>query len=265
MCDSGGTVNAAAVEGNGRNRSMVARKIWGRNDIANSEEYGRLLVNNPATRFSTALCIAFAISTTVYKRGALKYGRGYRVIYYELEKRNARRKWSKQNSIADEDNQIAAVSEYDGFMWKRIFNREEAQVFYLIKEILRESTFTGWHVHGQVCLGEIIKTDIGDAESFIADRAYRSISSKRVDMVVTDSYGTPAAIIEYNGGGHCGDDPERTRKRGRVKVIAAEKAGIKLVELLPEMDRRTKRQLLFNAFMEYEIKKSRRLFVSPEG
>jgi hypothetical protein len=83
-------------------------------------------------------------------------------------------------------------------------------------------------------------------------------------MVVADNYGIPAAIIEYNGGGHHGDNPERIRKRGQVKAIAAEKAGVKLVELLPEMDRRKKRQLLFDAFMEYHIKK-RRLFVNSEA
>jgi hypothetical protein len=220
-------------------------------------------VNNP-TAFVTILCMAFAISTIVYKRRALKYERGYRAIYWELEKWNAKRRSSKQNSIADEDNQIVAVSEYSGFRPKKIFNREEAQVFYLVKDILRESAFAGWHVHGQVSLGEIIKIDIVDAGSYRADRAYRSINSKRADMVVTDNYGIPAAIIEYNGGGHNGDDPERTRKRGRVKVIVAEKAGVKLVELLPEMDRRKKRQLLFDAFMEYHIKK-RRLFVNSEA
>jgi len=116
----------------------------------------------------------------------------------------------------------------------------------------------------QVSLGEIIKTDIVDTRSYKADRAYRCINSKRVDMVVIDYYGIPAAIVEYNGGGHHGDDPERTRKRGRVKAIAAEKAGIKLVELLPEMDGRKKRQLLFDAFMEYQTKKERP-FVDSEG
>jgi hypothetical protein len=109
-------------------------------------------VNNPAA-FVTILCMAFAISTIVYKRRALKYERGYRAICWELEKWNAGRKSSKHHSIADEDNQIAAVSEYNGFRWKKIFNREEAQVFYLVKEILRESAFAGWHVHGQVSLG----------------------------------------------------------------------------------------------------------------
>jgi hypothetical protein len=222
-------------------------------------------MNNPAVLFATTLCVAFAISTVVYKRRALKHERGYRVIHRELEKRNARRKSSRQNSLVDEDNQIAAVLEYNGFMRKKIFNREEAQVFYIIKDILTESAFAGWHVHGQVSLGEIIKIDIVDAGSYKADRAYRSINSKRADMVVTDNYGIPAAMVEYNGGGHHGDDPERTRKRGRVKVIAAEKAGIKLVELLPEMDRRTKRQLLFEAFIEYQIEKKRHLFADSEA
>jgi Protein of unknown function (DUF2726) len=214
-------------------------------------------VGDPALLFVAALYIAFAISTAVYKRRAVKYERAYREIYYELERRNAIQKLYRQNSIADEDNQIAAASDYDGFRWKRMFNREEAQIFYVVKDILRDSTFTGWHVHGQVSLGEIIKTDILDAGSDKAHRAYRSINSKRVDMVVTDNCGIPAAIIEYYGGGHHGDDPERARKRDRVKVIAAEKADIELVELLPEMDERTKRQLLFQAFVEYQIKKKR--------
>jgi Protein of unknown function (DUF2726) len=221
-------------------------------------------VDNSPISFVTILWMAFAISTIIYKRRAMKYERGYRAIYGELEKQNARRKSSKQNSIVDEDNQIAAVSEYDGFRCKKIFNREEAQVFYIVKDILRESAFAGWHVHGQVSLGEIIRTNLVDAGSYKADRARRSINSKRADMVVTDNYGIPVAIVEYNGGGHRGDDPERSIKRGRVKMIAAEKAGIKLVELLPETDRRKKRQLLFDTFMEYLIKK-RPLFVNSEA
>jgi hypothetical protein len=221
-------------------------------------------VDNPALLFVVALDIALAISTGVYKRRALKYGRAYWETYYELEKRNARRKLYKHNSIADEDNQIAAASDYDGFRWKRIFNREEAQVFYVVKDILRDSTFTGWHVHGQVSLGEIIRTDILDAGSDKAQRAHRSINSKRADMVVTDNCGIPAAIIECHGRGHYGDDPEKARKRDRVKVTAAGKADIKLVELLPEMDEQTRRQLLFKAFVEYQIKKNRRLFINSE-
>ena len=222
-------------------------------------------MNNPSVLFVTTLWMAFAISAIVYKRRALKYERGYRLIYRELQKQNARRDSSKRNSIADEDNQIAAVLEYNGFIRKKIFNREEAQVFYIVRDILRESAFAGWHVHGQVSLGEIIQMAIIDVGSYKADRARRSINSKRADMVVTDNYGMPAAIVEYNGGSHYGDDPERTRKRGRVKAIAAEKAGIKLVELLPEMDRRTKRQLLFEALMEYQIEKERRPFVNSEA
>ena len=221
-------------------------------------------MNNLAALFVVALCIAFAISTSVYKRRALKYERECRAIYYEMGKRNARRKLYTQNSIADEANQLAAVSNYDGFRWKRIFNREEAQIFYIVKDILRDSAFAGWHVHGQVSLGEIINTDILDAGSDKADRAYRSINSKRVDMVVTDHCGIPAAIIEYNGGDHYGDDPERTRKRDRVKGIAAERADIKFVELLSAMDEQTKRQVLFKALKEYQIKKNKRLSVSSE-
>jgi hypothetical protein len=170
----------------------------------------------------------------------------------------------RQSSIADEDNQIAAVSNYDGFRWKRIFNREEAQVFYIVKDILRDSTFAGWHVHGQVSWGAIIKTDIDDAGSDEADRAYRSVNSKRADMVVTDNCGIPAAIIEYSGGGHYGYDPEKTRKRDRVKAIAAEKADINSFNLLSAMDDQTKRQLLLRTLVEYQTKKNKRLFVNSE-
>jgi hypothetical protein len=222
-------------------------------------------VENLALLFVVALCVALAISIRFYKRRAPKYRRGYRATYYKLEKNKTRRKLYRENSITDdEDNQMTAVSNYDGFRWRRIFNREEARVFYIVKDILRDSTFAGWHVHGQVSWGAIIKTDMDDAGSDEADRAYRSINSKRADMVVTDNCGIPAAIIEYNGGGHYGDDPERTRKRDRVKVIAAEKADINLVKLLPAMDDQTKRQLLFKALVEYQIKRNKRLFVNSQ-
>jgi hypothetical protein len=214
------------------------------------------IIANPSLSLVMGLCVAFAISALVHKRRALKYEREYHAVCYEPQEQNARREWYKQNAITDEDNQIAAVSDYHGFKCKRIFNREEAEVFYIIKDILlRDATFARWHVHGQVSLGEIIRTDVRDAGNSRATRAYRSINSKRVDMAVVDNRGMPVAIIEYNGYGHHGDDPERAKKRDQVKVIVAKKAGIKLIELLPEMDRRTKEQLILKAFAEYQMKR----------
>ena len=65
-------------------------------------------------------------------------------------------------------------------------------------------------------MGKIIKTVTADAESYRADWAYRSINSTHADVVVTDNYGAPVAIIEY----HDGSDREGTSKRDQVKSIA---------------------------------------------
>jgi hypothetical protein len=55
-----------------------------------------------------------------------KYEASYGVIYDKLWEQNARRERSKQNAITDECNEVAAVSNYDGIIRKRIFPPRES-------------------------------------------------------------------------------------------------------------------------------------------
>jgi hypothetical protein len=199
------------------------------------------------------LCAILARSVRIYKKKAEYYEPHYHYICEQLQEQKQKSAWYKQNAITDEDNQIEAVSEYDDFVCMKIFNKEETKVFYLVKDILKRPEFNNWHVHGQVCLGQIIKTDRSDNGDYHADRAHKSINSKRADMVVTDNFGFPVAIIEYFGTGHWGTDKAKTAKRDEVKRIVAEKAGINLIELLPdyEMDEEHKYGLIISAFLKH--------------
>jgi hypothetical protein len=132
------------------------------------------------------------------------------------------------NIIAlDPKNQVEAVSDRDVvFSTSRVMNGGESRVFYAAKGILRELGLSGWHVFPQVSLGEILKAT--GADTVRADRAYRSINSKRCDILIADRSGQPIAAIEYQGLGH---DQGTARMRDAIKKIALERAGVLFIEI----------------------------------
>jgi len=93
--------------------------------------------------------------------------------------------------------------------------------FPVVEAELRES-FPGHRIFAQVRLGEILGSD--------DDAAYASVNSKRVDILVIDRKGWPAAIIEYQGEGHYQDSADA---RDAVKRAALRKARIAYVEVFP--------------------------------
>jgi hypothetical protein len=107
------------------------------------------------------------------------------------------------------------------FRKRRILNKTEARVFFAVEKAL-EQTDTGWRVMAQVNLGEILESD--DKHAFMA------INSKRVDVLVIGTNGTPIAAIEYQGGGHY---QGTAAARDAVKKEALRKAGIGYFEVKP--------------------------------
>ncbi|EGI5923291.1 DUF2726 domain-containing protein [Salmonella enterica subsp. enterica serovar Colindale] len=63
--------------------------------------------------------------------------------------------------------------------------------------------------------------------------AFASVNSKRVDILVTDLFGFPCAVIEYQGGGHYQNN---AIGRDAVKKEACRKAGIGYLEIEPGYD-----------------------------
>jgi hypothetical protein len=72
---------------------------------------------------------------------------------------------------------------------------------------------------------------LGEVLSCEDSRAYSTINSKRVDMLVITNSGDPIAAIEYQGSGHYqGSAPARDA----VKKEALRRAGVAYIEITPE-------------------------------
>ncbi|MGH6715444.1 MAG: DUF2726 domain-containing protein [Bradyrhizobium sp.] len=77
----------------------------------------------------------------------------------------------------------------------------------------------GYRVFAQTCLGEILRSSNDDA--------FRSINSKRVDILVVDKGGWPFLAIEYQGHSHY---QGTAAARDAIKKEALRKAGVRYLE-----------------------------------
>ena len=80
-----------------------------------------------------------------------------------------------------------------------------------------------WRVMAQVSLGEVLSSP--DA------RAYSTINSKRVDLLIVSRRGDPIVAIEYQGHGHY---QGTAAARDAVKKEALRKAGVRYIEVTPD-------------------------------
>ncbi len=78
----------------------------------------------------------------------------------------------------------------------------------------------GHRLFAQTCLGEVLASAHANA--------FRSINSKRVDMLIVDTGGFPVAAIEYQGAGHYQGN---AAARDAVKKEALRKAGVHYMEV----------------------------------
>lgn len=143
------------------------------------------------------------------------------LVAYHLHFRaslHERRARASRNSIRDAANQLRFVMRAR-FHKKRTMNKSEYQVFRTIEREVRAIN-QGHRVFAQTSLGEIIGSEDG--------RAFNSINSKRVDILIIDPWGYPAAVFEYQGEGHYQGD---AAARDAVKKEALRKAGVAYVEV----------------------------------
>ena len=82
-----------------------------------------------------------------------------------------------------------------------------------------------------------------------------AINSKRVDFLIIDTFGHPAAAVEYHGSGHHRQGG-RAAARDAVKRRALEKAGIELVEIQATYDARQSQWMVEHALERYEKRAS---------
>ena len=81
----------------------------------------------------------------------------------------------------------------------------------------------GHRVYAQTSLGEILSSPSEDA--------FRSINSKRVDILVVDCRGWPALAVEYQGNGHYQGS---AAARDAIKREALRKAGVRYLEVFED-------------------------------
>lgn len=107
------------------------------------------------------------------------------------------------------------------FERQKLLSREEARVFQHVERAVASAGLR-WRTMAQVSLGEVLKTP--------DSRAYSTINSKRVDILLISSSGDPIAAIEYQGSGH---HLGTAAARDAVKREALRRAGIAFVEIAP--------------------------------
>lgn len=105
------------------------------------------------------------------------------------------------------------------FQKQRLMSKGEYDVFRTVEAHLRHCG-PGFRLMAQPSMGEFLQTPDKDA--------YLSINSKRVDMLVIDTFGMPVVAIEHQGSGHHQGD---AAARDAVKREALRRAGIEFVEI----------------------------------
>lgn len=107
------------------------------------------------------------------------------------------------------------------FAKKRLLGYSEYQVFRIIEHYILESC-RGYRVFAQTSLGEVLQSP--------NENAFRSINSKRVDILIVDQGGWPVLAIEYQGNGHY---KGTAAARDAIKREALRKAGVGYFEISP--------------------------------
>jgi hypothetical protein len=104
------------------------------------------------------------------------------------------------------------------FERKRVLSFSEYRVFTIVEDEIAAQR-AGYRVFAQTSLGEILRSSDQDA--------FRSINSKRVDILVVDRGGWPILAIEYQGSRHY---QGTAAARDAVKKEALRKAGVRYME-----------------------------------
>lgn len=139
---------------------------------------------------------------------------------------------SRPARVTEHDAQIAAITSAKITLSKTpILQPREYRVYKIAERILTRLERGECHVWAQVCLGELIAIESSDEAK--QKEAFSSINSKRSDIVITDKRGYALAFLEYHGNRHYQQNAE---KRDAVKRMAAQRAGIKFIEVIGEWE-----------------------------
>ena len=120
--------------------------------------------------------------------------------------------------LSDVGQQLLAVMAAP-FQKQRVLSSPEYRVFKIIEDDLA-TTHRGYRVFGQTSLGEVLQSP--------CPNAFRSINSKRADILVVDRGGWPILAVEYQGSGHY---QGTAAARDAIKKEALRKAGVRYIEV----------------------------------
>ena len=123
------------------------------------------------------------------------------------------------NALGDSASQLRHVMAAS-FYKKKVMSKGEYKVFKIIESEI-QALRNGCRVLSQTSLGEIIGSD--------SEKAFASINSKRVDILIIGPYGDPVAAVEYQGGGHY---QGTSAARDAIKKEALRKAGVQFLEVV---------------------------------
>ena len=121
-------------------------------------------------------------------------------------------------SVGDSASQLRHVMSAN-FYKKKIMNKAEYRVFRIVESEV-QALRNGCRVLSQTSLGEVIGSD--------SPKAFASVNSKRVDILIIGPYGEAIAAIEYQGGAH---HQGSAAARDAIKKEALRKAGVQFLEV----------------------------------
>jgi hypothetical protein len=148
---------------------------------------------------------------------------------------------SQLGDSADQLRHVMAATFYK----KKVMNKEEYRVFRVVEAEIQAQR-NGCRVLSQASLGEIIGSD---------DRkAFDSVNSKRVDILIMGPYGDPIAAFEYQGAGH---HQGTAAARDAIKREALRKAGVHFIEILDSHSNDEIAQLVRRIFPSSELAQAR--------
>lgn len=136
-----------------------------------------------------------------------------------------RRPWGlRRLSGAEQERDLAAAAQLHAIMAasfekKRILSLTEYRAFRIIEsEVI--AARRGYRVFAQTCLGEILASSCQDA--------FRSINSKRTDILIVDPACWPVLAVEYQGSGHY---QGTAVARDTIKREALRRAGVGYLDI----------------------------------
>lgn len=180
------------------------------------------------------------------------YPKGRRFHFRHRSRRKPFLAVAESGSLGDSASQLRHVMAAT-FHKKKVMNKEEYRVFRVVEAEVQAQR-NGCRVLSQTSLGEIIGSD--------DKKAFDSVNSKRVDILIMGPYGDPIAAIEYQGAGH---HQGTAAARDAIKREALRKAGVHFIEVLESHSPEEVAQLVRRIFLPASTSDSARTVFRTDG